>query len=102
MAHWLHSPWDHIPSLSEAEAPVVDDPFKLTEFIVLEFNSHTAGVSVLASERGGLQYAAYSERNRDDALQDARAAAARAQERGLPLRYAVVRIATEEIFPPTA
>ena len=61
-----------------------------------------AGVSALASDSGGVRHAAYSERNRDDALQDARAAAARAQERGLPLRYVVVRIATEEVFPPTA
>ena len=80
----------------------MDDPFKLTEFIVLEFDPHTAGVSVLVSDTGGLRHSGYSERNRDDALQDARAAAARAQKRGLPQRYAVVRIVTEEVFPPTA
>jgi len=56
------------------------------------------GVAALASDRGGMRYTGYSERNRDDALQDA-AAADRAQERGRPLRYAVVRIATEKISP---
>lgn len=81
---------------------MADDPFKNTEFIVLEFDSRSAGVSVLASDRGGMRYSGYSARNRDDAVQDARAAADRAQVRGLPLRYAVVRIATEEVFPPTA
>ena len=80
----------------------VDDPFKGTEFIVLEFSPHTAGVSVLASSRGGMRHTGYSARNRDDAVQDAREAAGRAQAQGLPLRCAVVRIATEEVFPPTA
>lgn len=78
------------------------DPFQGTEFIVLEFNPHTAGVSVLTSDRGGMRHTGYSERNRADAVQDAREAADSARSRGLPLRYAVVRIATEEVFPPTA
>lgn len=80
----------------------MDDPFKATEFIVLEFDPRNADVSVLASSRGGLRYTSYSKRNRDDAVQDAREAADRARANGLPLRYAVVRIATEEVFPPTA
>jgi hypothetical protein len=52
-----------------------------------------------ASDRGGLQYSGYGKRNREDAVRDATAAAASAQERGLPLRYVVVKIATEEVFP---
>jgi hypothetical protein len=81
---------------------VADDPFKGTEFIVLEFDPRSAGVSVLASDSGGMRHTGYSDRNRDDAVQDAREAAGRARAAGLPLRYAVVRIATEEVFPPTA
>jgi hypothetical protein len=49
-----------------------------------------------------MRYTSYSERNRDNAIQDARDAADRARVRGLPLRYAVVRITTEEVFPPAA
>jgi hypothetical protein len=82
---------------------VVHDPFEGSEFIVLEFNPSAAGVAVLASARpGGMKHTTYSDVNRDDAIRDAREAAERAQSRGLPLRYAVVRIATEEVFPPAA
>lgn len=55
-------------------------------------------MSVLVSERDGLKYSGI---NRDD-VQDAREAARRARANGLPLRYAIVRIATEEVFPPGA
>ena len=79
---------------------MADDPFRDTEFLVLEFDPRNAGVSVLTSARGGMQYSAYSGRNRQDAAEDAAAAADKARARGLPLRYAVVRIATEEVFPP--
>jgi hypothetical protein len=68
------------------------NPFSKTEFLVLEYDPHTANVSVLDS-------LGYSARNRDDAVQDARKAAERAGQQGLPLRYAVIRIATEEVFP---
>lgn len=90
---WMSRPQDG------TDGAVADDPFKSIEFIVLEFDPRNAGVSVLASDRGGMQYTGYSERNRDDAVEDARTAAANAQARGLPLRYAVVRIASEEVFP---
>jgi hypothetical protein len=78
---------------------VADDPFRDTEFMILEFDPRTAGVSVHNSESGGLQYSGYGRRDRGDAVRDATAAAASAQEQGLPLRYVVVKIATEEIFP---
>lgn len=51
---------------------------------------------MLTPDRGAMEYTGYSGRNRDDALQAA--AAANAQARGLVLRYAVVRVATEEAF----
>jgi hypothetical protein len=78
---------------------VADDPFWETEFMILEFNPRTAGVSVHNSESEGVQYSGYGSRNRDEAVRDATAAATAAQERGLPLRYVVVKIATEEVFP---
>ena len=81
---------------------VADDPFRGTEFMVLEFDPRNAGVSVLTSASGGMRYSAYSDRNREDAVRDAAAAADRARARGLPLRYGVVRIATEEVPPPHA
>jgi hypothetical protein len=59
----------------------VDDPFNGTEFIVLEFNPSTAGVSVLASDRGGMRHTGYSDTSRGDAVQDAREAADRARAR---------------------
>ena len=84
---------------AEGSDIVADDPFRDTEFMVLEFDPRTAGVSVHNSESGGLQYSGYGRRNREDAVRDATAAAASAQEQGLPLRYVVVKIATEEVFP---
>ena len=78
---------------------MAEDPFWGTEFMVLEFDPRTAGVSVHNSESEGQQYSGYGSRNREDAVRDATAAAASAQERGLPLRYVVVKIATEEVFP---
>jgi hypothetical protein len=78
----------------------VHDPFEGTEFIVLEFDPRGARVSVLTTPRNGMPVTGYSDLNRDDAVQDASAAAGRARAAGLPLRYAVVRIATEEVFPP--
>ena len=79
-----------------------DDPFDGIEFIVLESDPRGGKVSVLTSQRTGLPYTGYSDINRDDAVQDAREAADRARACGLPLRYTVVHIATEEVFPPTA
>lgn len=79
-----------------------DDPFDGIEFIVLESDPRGGKVSVLTSQRTGLPYTGYSDINRDDAVQDAREAANRARASGLPLRYTVVHIATEEVFPPTA
>ena len=80
----------------------MNDPFKNTEYMVLEFNQHTAGVAVLVSSSDGLSCSGYSARNRDDAVKDARAAADRAKASNLPLRYAVVHVATEEVFPASA
>jgi hypothetical protein len=89
------------PGNSGAEGSdiVADDPFWETEFMILEFDPRTAGVSVHNSESEGVQYSGYGRRNRDEAVRDATAAATSAQERGLPLRYVVVKIATEEVFP---
>ena len=78
---------------------MADDPFWETEFMILEFDPRTAGVSVHNSESEGVQYSGYGSRNRDEAVRDATAAATSAQERGLPLRYVVVKIATEAVFP---
>ncbi len=78
---------------------MADDPFWETEFMILEFDPRTAGVSVHNSESEGVQYSGYGRRNRAEAVRDATAAATSAQERGLPLRYVVVKIATEEVFP---
>jgi hypothetical protein len=78
-----------------------DDPLEGSEFIVLEFDPRNADVSVLASARGGMKCTTYTSINRDTAVQDSRDAVGRARSQGLPLRYAVVRITTEEVFPPT-
>jgi hypothetical protein len=89
------------PGNSGAEGSdiVADDPFWETEFMILEFDPRTAGVSVHNSESEGVQYSGYGSRNRAEAVRDATTAATSAQERGLPLRYVVVKIATEEVFP---
>jgi hypothetical protein len=92
---------DHPDPPASGGTVAVHDPFEGTEFIVLEFNPSTAGVSVLTTPRNGLPVTGYSDLNRGDAVHDASAAADRARAAGLPLRYAVVRIATEEIFPPS-
>lgn len=79
------------------------NPFEGTEFIVLEFDPHGAQVSVLTTSRNGMPVTAYSDLNRAEAVDDARAAADRARQQGLPLRYAVIRIAaTEAVFPADA
>ena len=70
---------------------MADDPFKATEFIVLEFDPRNADVSVLASSRGGLRYTSYSKRNCDDAVQDAREAADRARARGCATSWSASR-----------
>jgi hypothetical protein len=93
---------DHPDPPASGDTVAVHDPFEGTEFIVLEFDPRGAKVSVLTTPRNGLPVTGYSDLNRDDAVQDASAAAGRARAAGLPLRYAVVRIATEEAFPPTA
>jgi hypothetical protein len=89
------------PGNSGAEGSdiMAEDPFWDTEFMILEFDPRTAGVSVHNSESGGLPYSGYGSRNHEDAVRDATAAATSAQERGLPLRYVIVKIATEEVFP---
>ena len=63
------------------------------------FDPRGTEASVLATPRNGLRVTGYSAGNRGDAVQDASEAAARAVAAGLPLRYAVVRIATEDVFP---
>jgi hypothetical protein len=82
---------------------LADNPFEGTEYIVLEFDPRGAQVSVLATPRNGMPVTAYSDLNRAEAVDDARAAADRARKQGLPLRYAVIRIAaTEAVFPADA
>jgi hypothetical protein len=71
---------------------VSDSPLSRNEFLVIGFDPRDASLTVLDS-------LGYSARNRDDALQDAEKAATDARARGLPLRYVVVRIATEAVFP---
>ncbi|TDB71443.1 hypothetical protein E1264_42435 [Actinomadura sp. KC216] len=70
-----------------------DDPLERSEFLVIGYNSRDASLTVLNNM-------GYSERNRHDAVQDAMAAAEDARSRGLPLRYVVVRVSTEAVFPP--
>ena len=82
---------DTRPRNASGGRTVAHSPYKNTEFLILEFDPHTA--------RSKVADIAYSVRNRDDAINDARKAAASAQARSLPLRYAVVRIATEAVFP---
>jgi hypothetical protein len=78
---------------------VADNPFEGTEYIVLEFDPRGARVSVLTTPRNGMPVTGYSDLNHAEAVADARAAADRARKQGLPLRYAVVRIAaTEAVF----
>jgi hypothetical protein len=60
---------------ASGDTVAVHDPFEGTEFIVLEFDPRTAGVSVLTTPRNGLPVTSYSDINRDDAIQDASAAA---------------------------
>jgi hypothetical protein len=69
-----------------------DNPLARTEFLVVGFDSRDASLTVLNN-------LGYSARNRDDAIQDAEKAATNAQAHGLPVRYVVVRIAAEAIFP---
>lgn len=59
-----------------------------TEYLVIEFDRHTAKMSVLDD----IGYSAY---NRDDAHNDARIAARDAAEHGQNREYVVVRIATD-------
>ena len=54
---------------------MADDPFWETEFMILEFDPRTAGVSVHNSESEGVQYSGYGRRNREEAVRDATAAA---------------------------
>jgi hypothetical protein len=69
-----------------------ENPLSLSEFLVIGFDPRDASLTVLDN----LGYAAGS---RDAAVADAQQAAAEARARGLPLRYAVIRIATEAVYP---
>ncbi len=68
------------------------NPLSQSEFLVIGFDPRDASLTVLDS----LGYTAGS---RDEAVRDAQQAAADARATGLPLRYAVIRIATEAIYP---
>jgi hypothetical protein len=63
---------------------VADSPFEGTEFIVLEFGPRGARVSVLTTPRNGMPVTGYSDLNRAETVDDARAAADRARKQGLP------------------
>lgn len=59
-----------------------------TEYLVIEFDRHTAKMTVLDD----LGYSAY---NRDDAHHDAKLAARKAAEHGLDREYVVTRVGAD-------
>jgi hypothetical protein len=76
---------------SQGGSPDWRNPLAMTEFLILEFDPHKGRLTVFRD-------LAYSAKNRDDVLRDAEAAAAAAQAEGEPLKYCVIRVATEAVF----
>ena len=72
---------------------VADNPYRNTEFLILEFNPGPATAKVWSPAFG------YSASSREEAINSARTLGVIARDRGLSLKYVVVRIATEAVFP---